>query len=825
MPARPRLLSVLLAMSVLGALSGLQSGPVRADEIDPGADPSVPDPRSDTRPAEAGDDDKLPVTLTADQVEYEAKREVYVARGNVVIVQGNKSLEADWIAFNPDTGAGVASGNVEIKDGEETLRANFVEFNIDNLEGVIQDGELDSPASRFRAEGAEIQKTGEKTYHFEEGVFTTCRCPEEDDTDPWQIRAEEADIEIDGYGKVKGASVSVLDWPVLWLPRMIFPIKTERESGFLFPDLAIGTRGGFEIGLPFFWAARENVNVTLTPGWSTKRGFSATTGIEYLAGRDSEGDAFGAYGYDQGIDPNSLDDPFGRDRWAIGGDHDWSLPGGLRFRTDHAFISDNQVPLDYEGLATTRADRYLESTAALWRDFGASGRYGGVGSAFYADDLQNPTDIDRDGDILNRLPELQLSALAGGIPGLPRVPWMRVSLDADYIWFGQTDRSTDGAGGFVDTGVDGTRNSDETGRLGVSPDLDPDRDNFDPVTNPTGTEGDGRFQEGELITDRGHRVMLQPRLAIPFRISRYAEVYSEVGWHQTFYDTLEKDTAQRGLLTGRVDLRSRLRKRYGEDIVHVVEPLLGWAYVSGQSQSSNPLLLPGTALPQKRLRDLAFDNLTRDPADRIDRVNRLRFGVTQRVLGAPGEEAGRRTLRADVTLQGVYDFESSEFGGVLIDGRVAPWRFGSLRFHATLDPEEVELDEALLDYDYSHRDGHGARVDYRFLRNVANTFEDFGTSDRFDDVREENRVHQLGGRITLALTRHITASYRMSYSIESGRLVANQGQIEYLSKCGCWTAGIQIDADRARGVGIKFLYSLVGLGKEARPNRGGFLDW
>ncbi len=434
MQAGPRL-PLLLALLVFGA------GPVLAQS----------DAALEQDLLEGSD---VPVTLTADSLEYDAKREVYVARGNVVIVQGDRTLKADWIAFNPDTGVGVASGNVEITDGDDTLRANFVEFNIENLEGVIRDGSLDSPASQFRTSGEEIQKTGENTWHFKRGVFTTCRCPDRDATDPWQIRAEEAEIEIGGYGTVKDSTVDILDVPVMWFPWMIFPIKTERQTGFLFPDISIANRNGFGIALPFFWAPRDDVNVTLTPEWTEKRGFKGDAELEYLLGERSEGRATAAFASDQKIDSNSLDEPFDRERWALGGEHHLFLPWDVRFLTDYAFASDNQVPLDFDELSSVRADRYLESTAALSRGFGSSGSFGAVASARFADDLQNPNDIDRDDFLLQRLPQLQLTGLAGEIPG---VPLLRASLDADYIWFDQIDRpSGDGMRpGFLDTGVDG----------------------------------------------------------------------------------------------------------------------------------------------------------------------------------------------------------------------------------------------------------------------------------------------------------------------------------------------------------------------------------
>lgn len=755
------------------------------------------------------------VEITADVLEYDAARKVYVARGNVFVEQGTRTLAADWMAFNPETGIGVASGDVRLAEGGDTLEAGFVQFDIDTLQGIIRDGRLDSPGSQFKTSGHEIEKTGERTYRFVRGTFTTCRCEDEHGPEPWRIRAEEAELEVDGYGTVRDARFEVLGVPVLWLPWMIYPIKTERQTGFLFPEIALGSKNGFGIGLPFFWAVRDEVNLTLTPGWTSKRGFGADADLEYVFGQESWGEVKGAFIDDQDIDSNSNGEPYDQERWAATGQKGWELPGSLRFQSEFLFASDNDVSLDMNILSDYRANRYLESSAWVGRGVGATDRFGGVVSAAFADDLQNPDDIDRDDFLLQRVPHVQAAALVGAVPG---VPWLRPSLDVDYTVFKATDRARDGVGGFVDTGVDGVPNEDERAS-GPGPPDDPHDDN---AVNG-GTEGDGRFQEGEPLTDDGQRLILSPRVAVPFQLGDVAEVYPEAGWQQTFYGTHEDSSASRGLFTGRVDLRSRLRGRFGEDWVHVVEPLLGYAYVSTTSQSGNPLLVPRTAVPQERLRVLDLDSVTRDTSDRIRRANRMTFGVAQRAWGA-GEGPDGEGLRADLTLLGAYEFEEHEFGQIVADGRIVPPGLGRFRLSAGFDPEDTEIDDVLTQWRWSHDAGHQFQFGYRYLRHIPDFFEDFGSGDRFDNVKKENRVNQIDAGFRVSLTAQWSVAYRTAYSFERDLSLANEGFFEYVSKCGCWAAGLELSEDRTRGVEVKVLYRLIGLGRDAEPPRSGLLD-
>lgn len=794
-------------------------------------------------PAASGEPDALaelgdalreePFELSADELEYDHSRALYIARGNVFIQQEGRTLRADWIAFNETTGTGIASGGVELVDGGDVLRADFAEFNIHSLEGLVRDGAFESDDSQFRAYGEEIVKAEGQRYAFKNGEFTSCRCPKEDAREPWKIRASEIDVEVEGYGTARNTTVDVLGVPVLWLPWMIYPIKTERQTGFLFPDLSLGSRNGFEVGLPFFWTVRDEVNATLTPRWMSERGFKADAELEYVYGAESQGWLFGAYANDQKIDPDSFEEPYGRNRWSALGTQDMFGPGELRFQTEFLFASDNEYALDFDELRSHRADRFLESTAFLGRSFGA-GRYGLLAAAYYADDLQNPDDQDRDPYVLQRLPDVQAAVLPGPLAWLG---WLQPSMDVDYTYFRPRDSARDARptaqsgpnGLFLDTGVDSLSSPPDSPIPG-SPTLgeergaggDPHRDDFDLVLNPGGTEGDQKFQEGEPLTDEGQRLWLHPRLAVPFQLGG-VEVYPEIGWHQTLYDTRERDFEQRGFLTGRVDLRAPLRRRFGAGGVHVLEPLVGYALAWADSQSDNPLFVPATAVPQERIRALDLDAVTRDTADRVRRSNRVNFGFANRFYGRP-RDGGPARLLADFTLLGLYEFEDGEFGNALLDGRAYPFRQTQARFNLSFDPEKARADEALAQIGWRHPDGHGLSIGYRFVRRIPDVFEDYLFGERYDNYRELEHINQADAGLQMVLLSRWTLAYRIAYSFDQDLLIANRGIIEYLSRCRCWALGAELRADRARGVEVRVVYRLMGLGRQIGSGARSFLD-
>ena len=176
-----------------------------------------------------------------------------MARGNVVLRQGARTLRADWIAFNRRTGVGVASGNVELREGDEVAarrlrRSSSVETT---RQGIVHDGEIDSPAGQFRASRRrDPQDRREHATRSRAPSSPPAAARTKDGATRGGSARGEADLEVGGYGIVRDATFDVLGVPVLWLPWMILPLTTERQTGFLFPEI-VGRRAGsgFEIGL------------------------------------------------------------------------------------------------------------------------------------------------------------------------------------------------------------------------------------------------------------------------------------------------------------------------------------------------------------------------------------------------------------------------------------------------------------------------------------------------------------------------------------------------------------------------------------------------
>jgi len=760
-------------------------------------------------PAAADERDRMsePFEITADRIRFDDARKLYVAEGHVHVEQVGRRLKARWVAFSTKTRIGVAEGDVDLEDGPDRLRAEFMVFDVDTLHGMLFQGGLEARDNGFRIRAKELVRTGENTFVVRDGAFTTCQC-EPGERLPWEIRSQQADVEVGGYGTVKNSTFDVLGVPVLWIPWAFFPVSSERKTGFLLPTVQFGGRGGATVGQPFFWAALPELNVTLTPNYFAKRGYKQNLELEYVFGKRSEGKLFVAglpndREYDRG-------GHYDQERWAVLWEHDQALSGGVRWQTDLKLSSDNLYPADFAELRSYRAFRFIESTSNLARDFGASGGYGAMIATRYADDAQGASFQDRDQLILQRFAEARADIQPGAIQG----PFgIETRVNMELIHFQSTNNVDDELRNLQPLAPPPLTTDGRFADLGFNGRFD---------TPPSSGQGDGRFEPGEPVMDRGTRIVIHPRFARTFRLGGIAEFVPEVGWSQTLYSTKDQDFAERGLFTARGELRGRLARDYfgpgGRAVRHVLEPALGWAYVSRTRQKGNPLFIPRGTVAQTRLRALSLESVTRNPSDRIDGVNQFVLSLGQKFYVRPNASSAPR-LAADLITGVDWDFAGNRgLGNLYLEGRLFPGGPISIRARGAFDPEKVEVQEGEIGFEFQVpgvdrlvRSAHlGTNYRYRsqlprFAESVRGNPSSTGNGDSV--------LNQLIANATVELTERIRLRYQLIYSFaDNSGLILGRGILDYVSKCRCWGVGLSVFQERRQGVGGGIEIRFLGLG-------------
>jgi len=766
-------------------------------------------------------------TLIADEVVYDGERDLYEATGNVKITQADgRVLTTDWIVFNGTTRTGVATGNVRVVDAQNTVRAQFLAVDLRSTVSVAMNGSLDNPQPGFSVRGDVIRRTGVDVFDVENGSFTTCRCPPESQRRPWEIEVEKADVELGGYAVAKNLWFKTLGVPVLYVPWLVFPVKTDRQTGFLLPSFATSSRNGTELSLPFFWAVSDQLNLTLEPQWISERGFKPTAETEYVVGETGFGDGLAAILPNDRRVRNSSDSYFSDNRWSYRLRHEQPIAPGIVWGLDVNQLSDNEYVVDFRRDFGRDAEHWRLLESAAWATAARNGLYGGALLSMN-DDLQNPNDLDRDGYFLQRVPDVRIGTLPRPVPAVP----LRFGFESRVTNFVQTGaRGTiyghDPINGqWFDTGEDGRFSGQEPDNDGIqgkrdaagNP-IDFDRDDFGNPNAVTTTEGDGAFQEGELLADDGQRIDVYPTVSVPVQLGIF-EMLGEGGVRETVYLADRANNESRTLYTVRGDLRTRFGRQFAVGTVplqHVVEPIVRFAGVFAPDQSDNPLFIPEPARMEPRLIDGDIRLVTRNPSDRVPDEKLLQVQLANRLYGAPTVEAGPPRLYGELRVGSGYDFHQDAMTRLFVMAQVKPSQALAVAVDAGWDPEEGHMQDAAASAGFITEAGHQFRVGYRYNRNPSPVFESFlGRGKIFDASNQPtDRVKQVDASVYIVATKNLELFAEGFKSLESQGSKGGRVGTVLISTCKCWDLVTELERDaRANDTRFTFQFRLTGLGE------------
>gem|GEM_PF-1127351 len=186
------------------------------------------------------------ITLEADEM-FAPDNITYEATGNVVIMKDNATLTADKVVYDRATGVFDASGNVRLREGNNFFDCSRLLYNFAEEKGTFIDVKgFVEPYHYLEAE--KFERTGEVNFLIEKGRFTTCPGEAPD----WSFTASRATMDIGHYIKSTNTTGWIKSVPVLYTPYLVYPIKKDRESGFLIPKLGSNSTRGSMLGLKYF---------------------------------------------------------------------------------------------------------------------------------------------------------------------------------------------------------------------------------------------------------------------------------------------------------------------------------------------------------------------------------------------------------------------------------------------------------------------------------------------------------------------------------------------------------------------------------------------
>ncbi len=208
------------------------------------------------------------IYLEADTLTNDEAGQVLTAAGQVEGRYQDKTLRADNVVYNLETGQVIASGNVVLVQGDGSSQyADKLELSNELEAGTATDFVARTPgggvtAARFvaRSEDGEIE--------LYNAYYTACEVCEEKPNPSWRIKARQVTQDRDSRSvQYRDATFELFGVPVFYSPYLSHPdpSTTERASGLLAPFAGYSESTGINARIPYYWAIDDYTEATITP--------------------------------------------------------------------------------------------------------------------------------------------------------------------------------------------------------------------------------------------------------------------------------------------------------------------------------------------------------------------------------------------------------------------------------------------------------------------------------------------------------------------------------------------------------------------------------
>ena len=726
------------------------------------------------------------INLQADTLSSSDSGNQIEATGNVEIKREGTTLKANELRMNRTTQDVEAKGRVMLDDPEWKIKsADSIRMNMEKETGELHNADLFLEQGHISMSGRRFEKFGGQTYHVDDGFFTTCLC--ESGAPSWKFFAEQMDLTLEGTGTIKNGIFYIWDIPVLYIPYGYFPLRSERQSGLLFPSLGTSSDDGFRYLQPFFWAISKSSDATLSVDIETRTRFGFIGEYRTLFDRNSDFTLQSSYfnenwrtSYDI-ADPTIADPHIPKNRWNLFGSHRYTTASDWLTYSDTAAYSDDlftrelmgRLDLSIRQEGNIIRSRYGESRMGLFKNWGDTFLKGEFN--FYQDFIQP------DSTTYLRTPQIGFWGRRL-FPGFP----LELRWSADGVNYLRRER------------------------------------------------GDGiRFD-------------LRPEAVLPFRLASVVNGSVSVAPRETLYHLYSTPVnssdhnVSRELVEIRGNLNTAMSRIFAVDslglkqVKHVIEPELSYLFIPGVNQSKIPIMDNIDRVNRRNLLTFALNNRlwgkAASPFTDQNSDSSTEY-LSPAVTGDVREMASfRMALSYDIDKERKggdsltdLDFRLRLTPGFLdfaLDGGVNPgaWDFTQvLAAVSVTDPRP--LYRRSLDADFNRPNYFG--LSYHFLRRGPNSFlADNANADTDlciispnNPNCKKNTVGNLNNNFLYHLTDNLLVNFSSTYDVRDSRFIGFRAITKFLSFCECWTVTVGVSQTvNPDKTSFSVNFNLLGLG-------------
>ncbi|HEY4716204.1 MAG TPA: LPS assembly protein LptD [bacterium] len=342
------------------------------------------------------------IKIKADNLEYSPKDKILKARGNVKLSTADINIKASEVTYSANENEIEASGDILYQDRNIIVQAERARINTESKTGFIENGLITVMEYNIYVRGERIERISENILIFTNASYTTCGC---NGNPIWSLKTKQLTMNLNKYANADNLFFNLKDVPVMYLPFAFFPVKTERETGFLTPHLTYLERDGTIITLPFYLVINRSSDITITPKYYSRRGVGSDIDFRYISSPLEKGEIVFSY-------LNEFLIENGKQRWALNLEHSSYTPLyahkiNVNMLSDREYFQDFAEVLQNQGLA------YTESRLSLSRHSSTSFLSGEV------DYYQNLLGTDGTITTYHRAPRIIYSIIPVKIPVIP----------------------------------------------------------------------------------------------------------------------------------------------------------------------------------------------------------------------------------------------------------------------------------------------------------------------------------------------------------------------------------------------------------------------
>lgn len=338
--------------------------------------------------------ESAPVELNGDQIEFKSEEHLFIAEGNVSVVQDDVALYADQMQYNRLTKDTQAEGHVMLESSHGDVWAKSMNYNFLNQTGEFHNARI--IAHPYYGVGRKISKLSETHYVLEDGFLTTS----DYDNPGYRVESDRIDLILDEKAVARRSIFKVGKVPLMYIPKYSHDLRDGRPRVRVTPGYS-GDYGAFLL-TAWRYELNKHLNGRILMDYRERKDFASGINGEYKIAEGNTGVFRTYYMNERSIGDNHIWDErltptIERERYRAEIRHKWKIDSSSQFIGQYYNLSDRDFIKDYfetEYREDTNPDTYFVYTKAL--------KYGTLS-------VRSDVRVNRFETKVERLPEVQYS--------------------------------------------------------------------------------------------------------------------------------------------------------------------------------------------------------------------------------------------------------------------------------------------------------------------------------------------------------------------------------------------------------------------------------